>query len=81
MLCRPTDDQPQVPYLGPQAGSRCHRIQPLKIGTGVVNLVSDLYLILIPLPAVWSLQMPLQKKISVSAMFLTGLMLDLSDHG
>ena len=39
---------------------------------GAASVVSDLYLVILPLPAVWSLQLPFRKKIGVSAMFLTG---------
>ena len=42
-------------------------------GLGVFNLVSDMYLLLIPLPAVWSLQLPTRRKIGVFAIFLTGI--------
>lgn len=41
---------------------------------GVVSLVSDVYLVILPLPAVWKLQLPLGRKIAVSAMFFTGSM-------
>ena len=58
-----------------QAGlsSRCHR-QFIMIGyvRGPFNVVSDFYLLLLPLPAVWQLQLPLQKKLGISAIFLTG---------
>ncbi|MCJ1333205.1 hypothetical protein MMC10_009899 [Thelotrema lepadinum] len=39
-----------------------------------INLVDDLFLLALPLSAVWSLSLPIRKKISVSAMFLIGLM-------
>ena len=42
------------------------------VGLGVVSVLSDLYLIILPLPAVWNLQLPLRRKLAVSAMFFTG---------
>ncbi|KAI4240728.1 MAG: hypothetical protein L6R40_004973 [Gallowayella cf. fulva] len=39
---------------------------------GPFNLVSDLYLLLMPLPAVWQLQLPLRKRLGVAGVFLTG---------
>ncbi len=41
---------------------------------GPFNLVSDLYLLLMPLPAVWQLHLPLRKRLGISGIFLTGFM-------
>lgn len=80
VMCRPTDGQSQLSYLSALASPRCTRTKPLIISIGVVNVISDLYLIMIPLPAVWALHLSLRRKIGLSAMFLTGSMLDLSPH-
>ena len=53
---------------------KCATSRPLVIVIGVVSLVSDLYLVILPLPAVWQLQLPLRRKLAVSAMFFTGSM-------
>ncbi|MCJ1466366.1 hypothetical protein MMC07_004985 [Pseudocyphellaria aurata] len=78
VMCGPKDGQSQLSYLKALAGPECTRATQLGNAVGVFNVVSDIYLILIPLPAVWSLQMPLRKKVGASAIFLTGLMLDIS---
>lgn len=77
VMCGPKDGQSQFSYLSALARPECRRTRELGIAIGVVNVVSDLYLILIPLPAVWCLQLPLRRKVGVVAMFLTGSMSDL----
>ena len=58
-----------------QAGlsSRCHK-QFIMIGyvRGPFNVLSDLFLLILPLPAVWQLHIPLRKKIGIFGIFLTG---------
>jgi hypothetical protein len=77
-MCAPMGSGPQsqMSYLQALASAKCEDSRPLTVVTGVVNVVSDLYLILLPLPAVWSLNLPLRKKLGVSMIFLTGFMSD-----
>lgn len=74
-----------VPFImcGPYRGrdwleasqtTRCMRLENYGLATGVVNILSDFYLLIIPIPAIWSLQMPTRKKVGVCAMFMTGLL-------
>lgn len=69
-LCLPRRGQSWI-----EAGfsSRCHK-QFIMIGyvRGPFNLLSDLYLLLLPLPAIWQLHMPLRKKIGIAGIFFTG---------
>ena len=53
--------------------SRCHK-EFILIGyvRGPLIVLCDLYLLFLPLPAVWQLQMPLRKKLGIAAIFLTG---------
>ena len=44
----------------------------------IFNVISDFYILIIPIPVVWSLQMPTAKKIGVSLIFMTGLLYVLS---
>lgn len=77
VMCGPTAGQSQLSYLKALAAPWRTWTKPLAIvAVRIVNLISDLYLILIPLPAAWSLQLPLRRRIGLSAMFLAGLMLD-----
>ena len=38
------------------------------------NMVSDLYLLAIPLPLIWNLRLSASKKVGICAIFLTGLL-------
>ena len=40
---------------------------------GIFGLVTDLYIFILPLPMLWRLQMPLKRKLGITAIFLTGL--------
>ncbi len=44
------------------------------VGMGAISVFSDLYVILIPLPVVWKLQVATRKKVGVSIVFITGLL-------
>lgn len=69
-LCLPRRGQSWV-----EAGlsSRCHK-QSIMICyvRGPFNILSDLYLLLLPLPAVWQLHLPLRKRLGIAGIFLTG---------
>ena len=71
-LCLPRRGQGWV-----EAGlsSRCHRQFILaSYVRGPFNVVSDLYLLFLPLPAVWQLQIPLRKRLGIATIFLTGFL-------
>jgi hypothetical protein len=44
-----------------------------EIASVVVNLVLDSAVVLVPVPVVWKLQMPRNKKLGVTAMFSLGV--------
>ena len=70
VLCLPRKGQTWI-----EAGlsSRCHK-QYIMISyiRGPFNLLSDVYLLLLPLPAVWQLQLPLRRRVGIAGIFLTG---------
>ena len=47
---------------------------PLTYVQGSVNVASDFYILCLPIPGVWQLQLPTRKKIGVLAIFMTGLL-------
>ena len=54
---------------------RCFRNeQNVLIASGALNLITDIYVLCLPLPIVWSLQLPLRKRLGLIAIFMTGLM-------
>ena len=72
-VCIPGNGHSSLAYLAALDAPKCVSTRrPIVIGLGVVSVLSDLYLIILPLPAVWSLQLPLRRKLAVSAMFFTG---------
>ena len=72
--CSPRNGHNQTAYLQAIVSPQCLTTRPMMVVIGAASVVSDLYLVILPLPAVWSLQLPFRKKIGVSAMFLTGSM-------
>ena len=53
--------------------SRCHQeFSMICFVRGPFNLLSDLYLLLVPLPAIWQLHLPLRKRLGIAGIFLTG---------
>ncbi|MCJ1455824.1 hypothetical protein MMC28_006181 [Mycoblastus sanguinarius] len=47
---------------------------PLGITQGAVNVASDFYIFCLPIPVVWKLQLPPQRKLGMLATFMTGLL-------
>jgi hypothetical protein len=43
-------------------------------GNSTPNIITDILLMLIPLPAIWSLHLQLRQKISLSVIFLVGIL-------
>ena len=54
--------------------SRCRDTMAMTYVQGIFNIISDFYVLVLPLPVVWKLQLPLRKKVAVSAVFMTGLL-------
>lgn len=49
-------------------------VQHISVAFSVVGLGIDIYLLVLPIGAVLRLQIPLQRKIGISLIFLTGLL-------
>ena len=54
--------------------SRCHHAITMTYVQGIFNIVSDLFLLGLPIPVVLRLQMPQRKKWGVIAIFATGFL-------
>lgn len=72
-LCLP---RPGQNWVDAGLSSRCKK-QFIMIACvrGPSNVLSDIYLLLLPLPAVWQLHLPLRKKLGMAAVFFTGSLL------
>jgi hypothetical protein len=53
----------------------CINYNAVILATGYFNIASDLAILLLPVRSVWKLQIPLRKKINISLLFGTGLLL------
>ena len=69
-LCSPRSGQSYVEVFGTP---RCNRSIVYSLVGASFNIVSDFYLLLLPIPAVMGLQMPTRRKFGVIAIFGTGL--------
>ena len=73
--CSPRNGSSQTAWIAALESNRCLRPEKtLSVVVGVGNVLSDFYLILLPLPAVWGLQIPARRKLAILSMFLTGSM-------
>lgn len=57
------------------SSKQCGNQKVLNYIISVFNVISDLYLLSIPIPVVWRLQMATRTKIGVSAVFMVGFLL------
>ena len=73
VVCAPKE-MTQLAYLEILGTPQCLNNPRFILPVGIMNVFSDVYLMLIPLPAIWGLQIPLMKKIGISTIFLTGSM-------
>ena len=65
-LCLPSD---------PLEYSRCsHKLNPLDVVISIINIISDFYILFLPLLVISQLQMRRNKKIGVGAVFCTGFL-------
>lgn len=58
----------------PGVFTKCRRLVPYALVHGIGNIILDLYIMLIPMPMIWRLQLPFRKKLGVSVLFITGVM-------
>ena len=72
VLCVP---KPGVSWEIGDATHNCMVIADLfGICMAAISLSSDLFVIYIPMPVVWGLQLPLRKKVGISVIFFTGVL-------
>ena len=51
---------------------RCFSIHQLGVSSGVINLISDFTILVLPIRRIWRLQMPWSKKLRIVAVFAVG---------
>ncbi|MCJ1233376.1 hypothetical protein MMC14_001332, partial [Varicellaria rhodocarpa] len=58
--------------LSPQANACPHETEVADISFAVLNGLGDMFILSLPIPVVWNLQMPPRKKFAVFGIFLLG---------
>jgi len=62
--------------LEPKVPGSCGDLETAEIAAAAINMVLDVVIVLLPLPIVWKLQMPTQRKIGITITFALGLRQD-----
>ena len=65
---------PRERIWNPMAPGRCMKTESFMLASVIANVISDVAILVLPLASVMSLQMPLKRKIGVSAIFATGIL-------
>ena len=65
---------PREKIWHPYVQGRCINIDVQIVTSGSWNVISDISLLVIPLHSIWLLQIPIKRKLGVSAVFATGLL-------
>lgn len=71
-LCAPRNGEPYI--IRYQMPICVDNVENLALATSIVNLVSDIYLLVLPLPLVMKLQISKKRKIGLVAIFMTGIL-------
>lgn len=62
-------------WRSPAVRKRCTRsVEDLQLFGGAISVFSDFYVLIIPVPVLWAMNLPIGKKIRVGAIFATGLL-------
>lgn len=65
---------PRAKISNPRSPGRCTNVYLSFMISGVFNVLSDFFILIFPLWAIWHLQMPLKRKFGVSIVFATGIL-------
>ena len=57
-----------------QPGGYCVDARIFSIGVSIPNIVTDVIILLLPLPVIWQMQLHFSKKIALSAIFSLGIL-------
>ena len=70
-LCSP---RPGQPWNDLRVILRCSTERYFAVIQGVLNMLLDFYILYLPIPVLWKLQLPVRKRVGVIAVFMTGSM-------
>ena len=66
--CRPISRAWKIP--GPSG--QCLRSQPITLASRITDVVMDVWILILPIPMLWGLQMRLLRKVGITAVFILG---------
>ena len=66
--------RPQAKLMHPEIPGVCIDRNALLLTSSAINIVSDFSILLLPVFAVWKLQMTVQRKLGIAAVFAIGLL-------
>ena len=69
IICTPRNGES---YAEAFQSTRCGRAPDVSLVAGIFNMISDIYLLVIPIPAVWGLKLEKKRKLGVLIIFATG---------
>lgn len=72
-MCAPSTGSSYLDFLNAFLSDTCMRTRVLVVIQGIGSVVTDVFLVVLPLPPVLGLRMPLKRKIAVTSMFMVGL--------
>ncbi|MCJ1475922.1 hypothetical protein MMC13_004586 [Lambiella insularis] len=70
VYCAPA---PGNPWASMDTLEKCAQLEWISLFYGGINIASDLYIIILPMPMIWGLQMSLERKLGIMAIFTSGL--------
>ena len=76
IMCTPPvgTGQGQLDILSALGSDACGRSLALSYLGAAFSIGTDLFLLIVPMPIIWSLQLSTQRKIGITALILTGLL-------
>lgn len=72
LLCRPL-----ALNWDPTIKGTCGDRHSAFVAAGALNMITDIMVLLLPIPTVWNLQMPRANKVALCAVFALGLLYDM----
>lgn len=66
--------QPRDKYWNRLKQGSCYDLEISMEATALFNVISDFFILLLPIPTIWKLQITLKKKMWIFAVFATGMM-------
>ena len=56
------------------ANAKCQNIEKAALSTGISNLILDVLFVALPIPVIWDLKLPKRIRVSLTGIFLLGIL-------